>query len=717
MAHIVSARWYVIASAGLAALTGAGCGKTTEPPVPQSITVTPSSLSFSSKGATQQLTATVKDQSGNTIQNATVTWSSNNTAVATVTSGGLAASVGNGTTQIVAAAGGVSTTATVTVLQVGAAMTKTGGDNQSATVGTQLLQALAVQVSDALGNPVPGVAVSFSVTSGGGSVTPLSVLTDASGNASAQWTIGTSTTALQRVTASSGSGSAVFNATAMAGPPQSVVKQAGDNQKVGTGTAVAIKPAVLVKDQYGNPVANVTVTFAAGQNSGSVTPPVTPQTLVTGVATVGGWTVDVNPGTDTLDAIVTVSGLPDTVRFLATVKTPGPPASVAVRAGDGQTGLIGYALNFAPAVLVLDTAGIPVANAQVTFTVATGGGSVTGATQATATNGVATVGSWTVGSSPGPNTLTAAVSGSGIANNPITFNATGVAPTYNIDVRYLTTVTGARKVAFDSAVAFWQRTIYEDVPDINATGSNQIPAGTCGSNSPAINEVIDDLIIFVTLDSIDGPGKILGQSAPCYIRSTSKRPVVGLMHFDTADVQSLQNSGLLSLVIRHEMGHVVGFGTIWSCDQYGLCLLAGPASQGGTDPHFVGPQALSAFDGLGGTSYTGGAKVPVENCVGQPSSCGAGSIDSHWRESVFGNELMTSFINTGANPLSVLTIASMGDEGYTVNYAAADPYTHAFSLLAAPAPTGTTVHLENDILNLPIYMVDASGRVTGVWRR
>src|SRR2546425_10699306 len=103
MSPFVSARWSLIAFACLAAL--AGCGKTTEPPVPQSITVTPPSLSFSSKGATQQLTATVKDQNGNTIQTATVTWSSNNVAVATVTSGGLAASVGNGTTQLVVAAG------------------------------------------------------------------------------------------------------------------------------------------------------------------------------------------------------------------------------------------------------------------------------------------------------------------------------------------------------------------------------------------------------------------------------------------------------------------------------------------------------------------------------------------------------------------------------------------------------------------------------------
>ena len=33
-----------------------------------------------------------------------------------------------------------------------------------------------------------------------------------------------------------------------------------------------------------------------------------------------------------------------------------------------------------------------------------------------------------------------------------------------------------------------------------------ILAGTCWSNSPALNETVDDVLIFVTLDSIDGPG-------------------------------------------------------------------------------------------------------------------------------------------------------------------------------------------------------------------
>ena len=291
----------------------------------------------------------------------------------------------------------------------------------------------------------------------------------------------------------------------------------------------------------------------------------------------------------------------------------------------------------------------------------------------------------------------------------MTFTATAQTATYNIDVRYLTTVTGTRKEAFDSAVAFWQRIIYGDVPDVSVN----IPAGSCFPQQPAMNETVDDIVIFVILDSIDGPGKILGQAGPCYRRSSSKLPIMGLMHFDTADVQTLQNNGQLTEVILHEMGHVLGFGTIWSNDQYGLSLLVGPTYQGGTDPHFIGSQALATFDRIGGTSYTGGAKVPVENCC----TPGGGTNDSHWRESVFGNELMTGFINAGTNPLSVLTIASMGDEAYTVNYAAAQPYSHPFSLLAAPAPTASTVHLENDILNLPIYMVDAAGRVTGVWRR
>jgi hypothetical protein len=259
---------------------------------------------------------------------------------------------------------------------------------------------------------------------------------------------------------------------------------------------------------------------------------------------------------------------------------------------------------------------------------------------------------------------------------------------------------------FDSAAARWERVIFGDIPDI--TVSN-ILAGQCGSNSPAINETIDDVIIFVTLDSIDGPGKILGQSGPCFIRNPGSLPLIGIMHFDTADVASLENAGAFSTVILHEMAHVLGYGTIWT-GSFGLNLLAGV----GSDPHFTGAQALTQFNGNGGAAYTASAKVPVEDCIGFPSGvCGQGTINSHWREFIFVNELMTGFINNGSNPLSVITTASMGDMGYVVNFAASDPYTVVNALAALRAQGGAAIELRDDVVRLPIYVVDAAGRVVG----
>src|SRR2546430_4178626 len=141
-------------------------------------------------------------------------------------------------------------------------------------------------------------------------------------------------------------------------------------------------------------------------------------------------------------------------------------------------------------------------------------------------------------------------------------------------VRYLTAVTPAQREAFDSAAAQWERLIYGDVPDELAS----FPAGTCGPGTPVINEIIDDIIIYVQLDSIDGPGKILGQAGPCLLRDQSFQPGVGVMHFDTADVAGLLAAGQLDEVVRHTTGHVLGFGTIWP--PLGL-----PPVGGGTDPH------------------------------------------------------------------------------------------------------------------------------------
>ena len=103
--------------------------------------------------------------------------------------------------------------------------------------------------------------------------------------------------------------------------------------------------------------------------------------------------------------------------------------------------------------------------------------------------------------------------------------------------------------------------------------------------------------------------------------------------------------------------------------------------------------------------------MPVENEEGGP-----GSRDSHWRLTVFTNELMTSIPATaGANPLSRVTVASLGDLGYVVDEGGADAF--QLNLLAAPRAVGVKVGmlpLGDDVLRGTIYLLDEEGRVRGV---
>ena len=86
-------------------------------PVATSVTVAPSSHTLASIGATVQLSATVRDQNNNPMTGQTVTWSSANTAVATVSGNGLVTAVSNGTSQITAQSGSASGTANITVAE------------------------------------------------------------------------------------------------------------------------------------------------------------------------------------------------------------------------------------------------------------------------------------------------------------------------------------------------------------------------------------------------------------------------------------------------------------------------------------------------------------------------------------------------------------------------------------------------------------------------
>ncbi|MBI3983015.1 MAG: Ig-like domain-containing protein [Gemmatimonadetes bacterium] len=280
---------------------------------------------------------------------------------------------------------------------------------------------------------------------------------------------------------------------------------------------------------------------------------------------------------------------------------------------------------------------------------------------------------------------------------------------FDIELRNLTSLTAAQHQAFDNARLRWRQLVVGDLPDALLTAA----AGTCGSNSPAVNEVIDDLVIFVTVEEIDGVGGTLGSAGPCYVRNTGQLPILGRMRFDSDDLAQLQITSKLGEVILHEMGHVLGFGTLWT--SFGHLKNPSLPSSPGADTHFDGPQAIASFDAVGGNTYSGGAKVPVENSQGDE-----GTRDAHWRESVMDEELMTGFIEAvGLNPLSRVSVASLWDMGYEVNLAASDPYQKVFAApAAAPAASSREqIALGNDVYRGPLYVVAPSGEVTRiVWR-
>jgi hypothetical protein len=184
-------------------------------------------------------------------------------------------------------------------------------------------------------------------------------------------------------------------------------------------------------------------------------------------------------------------------------------------------------------------------------------------------------------------------------------------------------------------------------------------------------------------------------------------PITGMMEFDSADLANLESSGQLDEVILHEMGHVLGLGTLWP--DKGLITGAG-----GADPRYTGALGNAQYRAIFG--LTGTETAPIEH------SGAVGTRDGHWRESTFANELMTGYLDSGTVPLSRMTIAQYADMGYpSVNLNGFDVYTepgggggNAYPTIASlsggsdPAVANSTFTLTAD------GVADANGSVSSV---
>ena len=279
-----------------------------------------------------------------------------------------------------------------------------------------------------------------------------------------------------------------------------------------------------------------------------------------------------------------------------------------------------------------------------------------------------------------------------------------VDPSFDIKLRYLgNEPTPTQKDVFRQAADVWERAITRGLPDRFIDSSE----ATCEDRDPSLfGTHVDDLMVYIRLKYIDGPGTTLAKAGACWQR-LSHLPFIGTVTIDTADLANMERNGVLGKVVTHELAHALGFGIIW--DQIppeGTPFLQQPSVVRGSivpgrDTHFSGPAAVAAFDAVGGDAYAGGAKVPVENDTDGYSS---GALDGHWRESVLGHELLTSSLSTERGvpePLSVVTIAALEDLGYSVDHAAAEQYTLPTTPPVTVRSASPVLHLLNDIRRRP----------------
>jgi hypothetical protein len=560
------------------------------------------------------------------------------------------------------------------------------GDSQSAAILTPLAVDPAAKVTDDAGTPVVGYPVAFNTSNG--KIQDTLVFTNSEGIASpGHWTMPASNSSALTLSAQApllrGS-PLVFHATSTGGGPTTISRSEFPLQGVVGGPSLL--PSINVYDAGGNPLEGVPVTAAVVPGHGSVT-----YSGVTGVAghwEPTSWILDTIAGANELT--VTVEGLPP-VTFTST----GLPGAVATMTVDGELPSAPVYSPVQVSVHLTDQYGNVTPHVGVQFASSGDGRTLPGAGLiGTDSTGTARI-DWRMGSTPGSYSLTALAAGEAGLTRTLTANATALSSAFNVEVRYLGGApSAAMQSAVTAAVARWRAVISSDLPDAALDRA----AGECFANQPAIAETVDDILIYVETDGIDGVGGILGAAGPCLIRSLSRLPSMGYMHLDVADAAQLAASGQLQDVVLHEMGHILGVGTLW--EDRGFVV-----DSGSTDPRYNGTAGVQGYRDLGGLSST----VPLEN------SGGPGTADTHWREATFAYELMTGYISSADNAMTGMTIGALQDLGYAVSYAPAEPLTVAAGSLAQLRARPR--RLIERTLPSPIIVVDQGGREVGRERR
>jgi subtilisin family serine protease len=248
------------------------------------IAITPDAGTIDALGDTLRLVAAARDRNGNVLHEAQISWSSLETAIASVAATGTVVSKAIGVAHIVATAETVADTASVTVRQGVAGVFITPA-NHSLVAGSSIQ--LTAEARDSKGARIEDAV--FTWTTSDAEAVEISASGLARGRRARPATITAS--------AAGNTGSALI--TVVPGPPRSLVKSGGDGQTGLAGAELPQPVAVRVVDAFDNGVPGVNVTWAAAAGSGSAN--TAGATDASGAST-ARWTLGPNKGTHTIQA-------------------------------------------------------------------------------------------------------------------------------------------------------------------------------------------------------------------------------------------------------------------------------------------------------------------------------------------------------------------------------------------------------------------------------
>ena len=270
--------------------------------------------------------------------------------------------------------------------------------------GVQLAFPFVVEVKDQYDKPLAEVQVNFLVASGGGTLSATSVTTDANGRAESTLTLGPEPGTNTVVAAVAGvQGQQTFTAEGVR-LPITLEKISGDYQEELPGATLDNPFVVEVRDQSDEPLPGAEVMFSVSGGGGTLS--------ATSVTTDANGraerilTLGPNPGANTVS--VSVAGIEEMQTF--TAEGIRIPLAFWIISGSDQQGQTGAALENPFAVQVRDQTGEPLPGVQVTFSVSSGGGTLSTTSATTDSNGRAES-ILTLGPNLGLNTVAVAVTG------------------------------------------------------------------------------------------------------------------------------------------------------------------------------------------------------------------------------------------------------------------------------------------------------------------